>query len=138
VVVFRDVMLFSTFQRIHRLHLKGRWSKKCWCICVPPADGLEVRQGSQHMCAAVALLSADNWFHADQDLPTTKLKEQFSFEKWGFQECSPSDRHSVTFQGTPIATCWPLWNFRNAKSSHLLPPQTSQRYTNLCVWHSDT
>jgi len=28
-MVFRDVMLFSTFQRIQSLHLKGKWSKKC-------------------------------------------------------------------------------------------------------------
>jgi hypothetical protein len=38
----------------------------------------------------------------------------------------------VTFQGTPIATCWPLWNFRSAKLSNLLP-QKPVKYTRVFV-----
>jgi len=68
-----------------------------------------------------ALLSAHSWFDVRRDHPTPKLKAQCSFEKLRFEDSSPGDRRSVTFQGTPIATCRPLWNFRTAKLSHLLP-----------------
>jgi hypothetical protein len=42
------------------------------------------------------------------------------------QDCSPSDRHSVTFQGNSIAACRILWNFRTVNLSYLLPHKPCQ------------
>ena len=72
-----------------------------------------------------ALLSADCWFDVRRELPTTKLRKQFSFERWSVQECSLSDRHSVTFQETSIHTCqwrtegvWGVQTFSEIPKAH--------------------
>ena len=95
---------------------------KCgFCACAitfqtqsTSAVGLEVRRGSQCKCTAVCR----QLVRCASGPSDTKVEGTIFFR---VQECSPSDRHSVTFQGNPITTCRPLWNYRTAKLSHLQP-----------------
>ena len=121
---FKCTRPFGCKDEVWFLRVCHHISKAVYCLQIAWSWGEAV--------STCALLSADSWFDVCRELPTTKLRARFSFEKWRVQDSSRGDRGSVTFQGTPIATCWPLWNFRCAKLSHLLPHK-HVKYTRVSV-----
>ena len=83
-------------------------TKSDFCACsitfknsLLPADGLEFRRGSQHMCTAVCR----QLVRCVSGPADTEVEGTIFCWMWRDQVCSPSDRQSFTLQGTPIATC---------------------------------
>ena len=89
--------------------------------CLLPADGLEFRRGSQHMCTA----DCRQLVRCVSKPADTEVEGTIFFWMWRNQDCSPSDRHSVTLQGTTIATC--QWRTEGFGVLNLLRNSEGQR-----------
>ena len=83
-------------------------TKSVFCACAiifethsTACSRLELRRGSQHMCTAVCR----QLVRCVSGPADTEFEGTIFFWMWRIQDCSPSDRHSVTLQVTTIATC---------------------------------
>ena len=91
---FKCTRPFGCKEEIWFLRVCHHVSKAVYCLQMALSLGEAV--------STCALLSADSWFHVRRELPTPKLKAQFSFENWrdwAFHVVTEAASH---FKGLPL------------------------------------